>query len=74
MGGKKNCTSSSGAMGRRAMTCMSGSCVGGVLGERGNTMTAFGSQEWLIRAMSGEIETPSGVKEGVEIVNAFVMN
>jgi hypothetical protein len=37
-------------------------------------MTAFGSQEWLIKAMAGEIEAPIGVKVGVVTAKVLVTN
>ena len=42
--------------------------------DRGKTTTAFGSQEWLIRAISGETVTPKGVSDGDVRVNVFVVN
>lgn len=31
---------------------------GALFGKEGNTTTALGTQEWLIKAVRGEIETP----------------
>jgi hypothetical protein len=37
-------------------------------------MTAFGSQEWFMRAIRGEIVIPNGVKEGEVSVKVFATN
>jgi hypothetical protein len=53
---------------------MRGSCFRRSRFARGNTITAFGSQEWLMRATRGDTVIPSGVKEGEVRVKVFVMN
>lgn len=40
----------------------------------GNTTTAFGSQEWLNRAVTGDIAKPIGSKEGDDRVKLFEAN
>lgn len=57
-----------------AITVTIGSFVLVLCGARGKTRTAFGSQEWLKRAMVGEILTPIGVRDGDVTVNALVVN
>lgn len=51
-----------------------GSFVLALCGARGKTGTAFGAQEWLKRAMIGEMLTPIGVRVGDATVNALVVN
>lgn len=46
----------------------------GVSDTRGKTTTAFGSQEWLMRATIGDTHTPVGVNVGVVTENVLVMN
>lgn len=41
---------------------------------RGKTTTAFGSQEWLMRATEGATQAPSGLSVGVVTVKVFVVN
>ena len=70
-------TSSPGDISLRAMTCRTGSESGGwplVLEERGNTMTALGTQEWLKRAAMGEIHVPRGSREGDASVKVLIVN
>ena len=72
---EKKQTSSSGAIYFKAITCIRGSLS--FLDSpppRGKTTTVFGSHEWLISAATGERHAPIGVKAGVDIVNAFVVN
>lgn len=68
-------TSSPGNICFNAITCMSGSAPfrASPFG-RGKTTTAFGSQEWLIRATEGDTHAPRGSNEGVEMVKVFVVN
>ena len=40
----------------------------------GNTTTALGSHEWLMRATDGATQAPSGLNVGVVTVNVFVVN
>ena len=48
---------------------------GVLFGKEGNTTTAFGTQEWLIKAVTGEIETPMLDKSvGQESANEFETN
>ena len=58
------------------MRCRSGSCSCSFSGvdDRGKTMTAFGSHEWLANATVGETHMPIGVSAGVVSVNVFVVN
>lgn len=37
-------------------------------------MTAFGSHEWLTKAIRGDTHIPIGVNEAVDSVNVFVVN
>lgn len=67
-------TSSPGAISRMAITCINGSCVFAFPDERGKTTTAFGSQEWLISAIRGDTDAPSGVSDGSLTVKVFVTN
>jgi hypothetical protein len=64
-------TSSPDLMGRIEMTWSRG---GSPCLARGNTITAFGRQEWLIKAGVGEIAMPIGLRVGVVKVNEFVVN
>ena len=43
-------------------------------GRMGNTTTAFGKQEWLRRATSGEIVTPTFERWGVVSAKEFEAN
>lgn len=65
-------TSSFGAMGRTATSCMAGSRV--LLAARGNTMTALGSHEWFVNAIAGATQMPIGPSENDVSVNVFVAN
>ena len=65
--------SSLGGMSLRAMTCINGSSEE-FWDDRGKTMTALGSQEWLISATSGDTDTPTGVNEGEVNAKVFVTN
>lgn len=56
-----------------AITFIAGS-FSGLFWPRGNTTTTFGAQEWLIRATSGETETPIGVSDGEVRATVLVMN
>ena len=58
------------------MRCRSGSCACSFSGvdDRGKTMTAFGSHEWLANATVGATQMPIGVREGAVRVNVFVVN
>lgn len=40
----------------------------------GKTTTAFGWQEWLYSAMSGDMATPMGESEGEARVNELTLN
>lgn len=72
---KKTQTSSSGAIYLKATTCIRGSLsFFDSPPARGNTTTAFGSHEWLIKATTGETHAPIGVKAGVDTVNVLVVN
>lgn len=66
-------TSLWGEISLRAMTCINGSSVG-FRDDRGKTMTASGSQEWLKSATSGDTDTPTGVNEGEVNAKVFVTN
>lgn len=68
-------TSSPGRICLTATTCNRGSISLDVSPPaRGNTTTALGSQEWLIRATDGATQAPSGLSVGVVAVNVFVVN
>ena len=52
-------TSSSGAIGRKAINCIWGSLMGS-FEERGKTMTVLGSHEWFVKAIAGATQMPMG--------------
>ena len=67
-------TSFPGAMSRSATRRRRGSSDGEELEARGNTITAFGSQEWLQNAAAGDAHIPIGVRDGAVRVNVLVVN
>ena len=67
-------TSFPGAMSRSATRRRRGSSDGEELGARGNTITAFGSHEWLANATEGAMQIPIGVRDGSVRVNVLVVN
>ena len=71
---KVSITSSSKPRSLMATTCIVGSLFGSSFGQRGNTTTEFGSQEWLMRAIKGETVIPRGIKEGDVRVKVFATN
>ncbi len=62
------------AISRSATTCSRGSFADDALGERGKTITAFGSHEWLANATAGATQIPIGVREGAVRVKVLVVN
>lgn len=66
-------TSSPGLMSRMHTSCIEGEALS-PRGDPGNTMTAFGSHEWLNNDNTGETASPICVRLGVVRVCVFVEN